>query len=89
MGCGGFLEELVNKTCLFKSGVRAILGNHAKRLCREGNGHCSIEFRYKNALFLKVWAAAHFSARVKLRRTCAIAVAAAYLRALSGYLTDF
>lgn len=73
----GFLESF----------IRPILGNNSERLSRDFDRHMLIKLRYKNTSLLEINLASHFSARVKLRRPSAIAVASSDLGFLPRDLT--
>ena len=67
---GFYLDD----TGFFECCVSAVLCNGAKAFCRNFDDYVFVELSDIDALLVKVWRTLCFSRRVKLRRTCAIAV---------------
>lgn len=83
-----FLQSL-DKTSSFESLVRAVFCDCTKSLGRNVHGHMLVDFGYENTLLLHVWRTTNLPARIKLRCTSAVRVAATDLGGLAGYFTNF
>ncbi len=64
-----------------------VLSDGAQTLGRDLDGHGLTELGNEDALLLEVWATTNFTARIELRCTRAVAVAATDLGLLAGYFT--
>lgn len=82
------LSALNDPRCL-ESFVGAVFGERAHAFGGESNGYSAVEFRHKDALFLKVCLFAHGARRVKFGGANTVAVAASNKRALFGDWADF
>jgi hypothetical protein len=77
----------LDQTSFLESGVRAVLGHGTETLGRHLHCHVLVNLRDVDTSLLEVWLASNFPARVKLRRTSAVTVAAAHLGFLAGNVT--
>ena len=88
---GLFIEflKILNQFRLLQCFVCTILIHSSESLSRNVDSYEGINFRNEDALLLNVWSTTNFAARVKLRRTSAVWVAATNLGGLTSDLTYF
>lgn len=90
----GSFSELIDfcgldKLSFFEGLVCSIFSNSSECFCGDIYRNMLANFWYVDSFFLKIWLSFCFTARVKLRRTSAVAVSATNLGFLPSYLTLF
>ena len=80
---GGCLDQ----TSLLEGSVGTVLSDGTQTLGRDLDGHGLTELRNEDTLLLEVWATTDLAARIELRCTRTVAVAATDLGLLAGYFT--